>query len=113
MMFAIEEINRDDILLPNITLGYKMLDSCASPTNVLRAALTLVSMSEQNKSSSQCHPPPLSAIVAESGSTQSLVVAGMLGPFRVPVVKQTFKLFITGITKVKMYLNSYKDVVCV
>lgn len=86
MIFAIEEINRDNSLLPNITLGYKILDSCASPSNVLRAALTLVSMSEKNKSSSQCHPPPLSAIVAESGSTQSLVVAGVLGPFRVPMV---------------------------
>lgn len=86
LMFAIEEINRDDSLLPNITLGYKILDSCASPTNVLRAAFTLVSMSEKNQFSSQCHPPPLSAIVAESGSTQSLVVAGMLGPFSVPVV---------------------------
>lgn len=86
MMFAIEEINRDGNLLPNITLGYTILDSCASPTNVLRSALTLVSMSEQNKSSAQCYPSPISAIVAESGSTQSLVVAGALGPFRVPVV---------------------------
>ncbi|XP_060734684.1 extracellular calcium-sensing receptor [Tachysurus vachellii] len=88
MMFAIEEINQDEKLLPNITLGYKILDSCASPINVLRAALTLVSMSEENNSSNstQCHPPPLSAVVAESGSTQSLVVAGTVGPFRVPVV---------------------------
>lgn len=86
MMFAIEEINQDEKLLPNVTLGYKILDSCASPTNVLRAALTLASMSEKNNSSSQCHPPPLSAVVAESGSTQSLVVAGAVGPFRVPVV---------------------------
>ncbi|TSK38408.1 Extracellular calcium-sensing receptor [Bagarius yarrelli] len=86
MMFAIEEINRDEKLLPNVTLGYKILDSCASPTNVLRAALTLASMSEKNNSSLQCNPPPLSAIVAESGSTQSLVVAGAVGPFKVPVV---------------------------
>ncbi|XP_047678765.1 extracellular calcium-sensing receptor-like [Tachysurus fulvidraco] len=86
MMFAIEEINQDEKLLPNVTLGYKILDSCASPINVLQAALTLVSMSEENNSSSQCYPPPLSAVVAESGSTQSLVVAGTVGPFRVPVV---------------------------
>ncbi|XP_076853458.1 extracellular calcium-sensing receptor [Brachyhypopomus gauderio] len=84
MMFAIDEINKDDYLLPNISLGYKILDSCASPTNVLRAAFTLVSGSEENYSS--CHPPPISALIAESGSTQSLAVAETLGPFRVPMV---------------------------
>ncbi|XP_072551907.1 extracellular calcium-sensing receptor-like [Salminus brasiliensis] len=84
MMFAIDEINRDDRLLPNISLGYRILDSCASPSNVLRAALTLVSGSEEKES--QCHPPPITALVAESGSTQSLVVAEALGPFRVPMV---------------------------
>ncbi|XP_049339700.1 extracellular calcium-sensing receptor-like [Astyanax mexicanus] len=84
MMFAIDEINRDDRLLPNISLGYRIVDSCASPTIVLRAALTLVSGSEEK--GSECHPPPITALVAESGSTQSLVVAEALGPFRVPMV---------------------------
>ncbi|KAG9273387.1 extracellular calcium-sensing receptor-like [Astyanax mexicanus] len=84
MMFAIDEINRDDRLLPNISLGYRMLDSCASPTIVLRAALTLVSGSEEK--GSECHPPPITALIAESGSTQSLVVAEALGPFEVPMI---------------------------
>uniref|UniRef100_A0A8B9GUF8 G-protein coupled receptors family 3 profile domain-containing protein n=1 Tax=Astyanax mexicanus TaxID=7994 RepID=A0A8B9GUF8_ASTMX len=48
------------------------------------SALTLVSVSEEK--GSQCHPPPITALIAESGSTQSLVVAGALGPFKVPVV---------------------------
>lgn len=86
MIFAIDEINRDDRLLPNISLGYKILDSCASPDNVLRAAFTLVSQSQEKEPLSECHPPPISALIAESGSTQSLVVAGALGPFRVPMV---------------------------
>ncbi|XP_072551956.1 extracellular calcium-sensing receptor-like [Salminus brasiliensis] len=84
MMFAIDEINRDDRLLPNISLGYRILDSCFSPANALRAALTLVSGSEQKES--QCYPPPITALVAESGSTQSLVLAEALAPFRVPMV---------------------------
>ncbi|XP_053091165.1 extracellular calcium-sensing receptor-like [Pangasianodon hypophthalmus] len=84
MMLAIDEINRDDHLLPNISLGYIIVDSCSSPTNVLRAALTLMSTSEQRFS--QCHPPPILALIAESGSTQSLVVAGAVGPFKIPLV---------------------------
>uniref|UniRef100_A0A3Q3GG25 G-protein coupled receptors family 3 profile domain-containing protein n=1 Tax=Labrus bergylta TaxID=56723 RepID=A0A3Q3GG25_9LABR len=82
MIFAIDEINNDSALLPNISLGYRILDSCASPTNTLRAALTLTSRSEKT---SPC-PPAISALIAESGSTQSLAVAGALGPFQVPIV---------------------------
>ncbi|KAI5606970.1 extracellular calcium-sensing receptor-like, partial [Silurus asotus] len=84
MMLAIDEINQDDRLLPNISLGYIIVDSCSSPTNVLRAALTLMSTSEQKLS--QCHPPPVLGLIAESGSTQSLAVAGAVGPFNIPLV---------------------------
>ncbi|KAM3616846.1 uncharacterized protein V6R79_024473 [Siganus canaliculatus] len=85
MIFAIEEINKDSTLLPNISLGYRILNSCASPTNTLRAAFTLASGPKETELSSLC-PPTVSAIIAESGSTQSLAVAGTLGPFHVPIV---------------------------
>ncbi|XP_041734939.1 extracellular calcium-sensing receptor [Coregonus clupeaformis] len=85
MMFAIDEINKDSSLLPNVSLGYRILDSCASPTNTLRAALTLVSMPEEIEPTAPCLPP-ISALIAESGSSQSLALAGTLGPFRVPMV---------------------------
>ncbi|XP_026149972.1 extracellular calcium-sensing receptor-like [Mastacembelus armatus] len=85
MIFSIEEINKDPALLPNISLGYKILDSCASPTITLRAALTLAGRPEETESTLPC-PPAISALIAESGSSQSLVVAGMLGPFQVPIV---------------------------
>ncbi|XP_035535780.1 extracellular calcium-sensing receptor-like [Morone saxatilis] len=85
MIFAIEEINNDPALLPNISLGYRILNSCASPTNTLRAALTLASRPEEIELTSPC-PPAISALIAESGSSQSLAVAGTLGPFQVPIV---------------------------
>ncbi|XP_039528979.1 extracellular calcium-sensing receptor [Pimephales promelas] len=85
MMFAIDEINQDEGLLPNISLGYKITDSCASPSNVLRASFTLVSVEKEEESTTQCQLP-LTALVAESGSSQSLAVAGTLGPFKVPMV---------------------------
>ncbi|XP_070825787.1 extracellular calcium-sensing receptor-like [Chaetodon trifascialis] len=85
MIFAIEEINKDPALLPNISLGYRILNSCASPTNTLRAALTLASRPEEIELTSSCSPA-MSAVIAESGSSQSLAVAGTLGPFQVPIV---------------------------
>ncbi|CAB1437902.1 unnamed protein product [Pleuronectes platessa] len=85
MIFAIEEINKEPALLPNITLGYRILNSCESPTNTLRAALTLASGAEEMDSTSAC-PPAVSALIAESGSSQSIAVAGTLGPFQVPIV---------------------------
>ncbi|CAG6001841.1 unnamed protein product, partial [Menidia menidia] len=85
MIFAVEEINKDSALLPNISLGYRILNSCASPTNALRAVLTLASRPEEIKQNSPC-PPSISALIAESGSSQSIAVAGALGPFQVPIV---------------------------
>uniref|UniRef100_A0A8C6KBV4 Olfactory receptor C family, n1 n=1 Tax=Nothobranchius furzeri TaxID=105023 RepID=A0A8C6KBV4_NOTFU len=82
MIFAIEEINRDSSLLSNISLGYEILDSCASPTITLRAALTLASRSEGKGWTPPCLPT-ISALIAESGSSQSLAIATTLGPFQV------------------------------
>lgn len=86
MMFAIDEINKDLSILPNISLGYRILNSCASPTNALRAALTLASGPEKRELTSNC-PPAMSALIAESGTSESLAVAETLGPFQVPMVR--------------------------
>lgn len=87
MMFAIDEINNSNTLLPNISLGYQIFDSCASPTRTLQATLTLLGGQKKEEEAPQACYPPLSAVIAESGSSQSIAVAGLLGPFHVPMVK--------------------------
>nr|XP_046244778.1 extracellular calcium-sensing receptor-like [Scatophagus argus] len=91
MIFAIEEINRDGKLLPNITLGYKIYDSCSTPHQALKAAMELMG-SENNsgvegkmQSKINCHGT-VPAVIGDGGSTQSLVVARFLGVFNVPQV---------------------------
>lgn len=88
MMFAVAEINNDPAFLPNISLGYRILNSCSSPTNTLRAALTLASR-PQGLKATVCSPT-ISSVIAEAGSSQSLAVAGTLGPFQVPIVRDQF-----------------------
>uniref|UniRef100_A0A8C5HTX3 Extracellular calcium-sensing receptor-like n=1 Tax=Gouania willdenowi TaxID=441366 RepID=A0A8C5HTX3_GOUWI len=59
MIFAIEEINRDGTLLPNITLGYKIYDSCSTPHHALKAAMELLGNEKGREvagfSGSVCH----------------------------------------------------------
>ncbi|XP_055370249.1 extracellular calcium-sensing receptor-like [Betta splendens] len=85
MIFSIEEVNNDPALLPNISLGYRILSSCSTSRSALQAALALASGLNDVRSISPC-PPAISALIAESGSSESIAVAGTLGPFQLPIV---------------------------
>lgn len=90
MIFAIEEINRNAELLSNITLGYKIYDSCSTPHQSLKAAIDLMgsekdSWSEGETRSQGCEGK-VPAVIGDGGSTQSLVVARFLSVFHVPQV---------------------------
>uniref|UniRef100_A0A8C2WIX1 G-protein coupled receptors family 3 profile domain-containing protein n=1 Tax=Cyclopterus lumpus TaxID=8103 RepID=A0A8C2WIX1_CYCLU len=91
MIFAIEEINRDGKLLPNITLGYRIYDSCSTPHQALKAAMELVGSERssevegETQSKGTCRGT-IPALIGDGGSTQSLVVARFLGVFHVLVI---------------------------
>ncbi|XP_045067477.1 extracellular calcium-sensing receptor-like [Coregonus clupeaformis] len=88
MMFAIEEINRDDNLLPNFTLGYKIYDSCSTPYQALRASMELMGGEGEGEGEGEggsCRGM-VPVVIGDGGSTLSLVVARFLGVFRVPQV---------------------------
>lgn len=93
MIFAIEEINNSSILLPNITLGYRIFDTCNTVSKALEATLSFVA---QNKIDSlnldefcNCtdHIPSTIAVVGAAGSAVSTAVANLLGLFYIPQVR--------------------------
>ncbi|XP_068613888.1 extracellular calcium-sensing receptor-like [Brachionichthys hirsutus] len=91
MIFAIEEINRNGTLLPNITLGYQIHDSCSTPHQALKAAMALMGSKKDSwvdgemQRKGTCHGA-IPAVIGDGGSTQSLVVARILGVLNVPQV---------------------------
>uniref|UniRef100_A0A665UNE6 Extracellular calcium-sensing receptor-like n=1 Tax=Echeneis naucrates TaxID=173247 RepID=A0A665UNE6_ECHNA len=88
MAFAIDEINRNPNLLPNVTLGYSVYDNCLQLGIGFRGALKLASgQEEQVIIHESCEgTPPVLGIVGDSSSTRSIAISAVLGLYRMPMV---------------------------
>ncbi|XP_039609368.1 extracellular calcium-sensing receptor-like [Polypterus senegalus] len=87
MVFAVNEINRDPNLLPNITLGYRLYDNCMRLPVALRAAATLTCGMDERILDYHCSGvPPVLAIVGDPISTHSIAISRILSLFHIPMV---------------------------
>uniref|UniRef100_A0A7N9AS53 Extracellular calcium-sensing receptor-like n=1 Tax=Mastacembelus armatus TaxID=205130 RepID=A0A7N9AS53_9TELE len=89
MIFAIEEINNSTDLLPGISLGYRIYDTCGSVARSVRAALALANGNEAVSvpSEEQCTKPgQVQAIIGETSSSPCMAIATVIGPFYIPMI---------------------------
>uniref|UniRef100_A0A8C7QMJ1 G-protein coupled receptors family 3 profile domain-containing protein n=1 Tax=Oncorhynchus mykiss TaxID=8022 RepID=A0A8C7QMJ1_ONCMY len=88
MLFAIEEINNSTSLLPGVSLGYKIYDSCGSIARGVRVALALANGNQETSTEgSGCsRPAQVQAIMGEDSSSPSMATATVLGPFHIPMI---------------------------
>ncbi|CAK6963507.1 putative extracellular calcium-sensing receptor-like [Scomber scombrus] len=89
MVFAIQEINNSTELLPGIRLGYQIHDSCASVPVAVHVAFQLSNGQDPvfNITATDCSQSGVvMAIVGESGSTPSISMSHITGPFNIPQV---------------------------
>ena len=88
MAFAIDEINRNSNLLPNVTLGYSLYDNCVKLGIAFRAVLSAVSGQEEQiiLDETCAGTPPVIGIVGDAFSTHSIAISSVLGLYRVPMV---------------------------
>uniref|UniRef100_A0A8D3CAY0 G-protein coupled receptors family 3 profile domain-containing protein n=1 Tax=Scophthalmus maximus TaxID=52904 RepID=A0A8D3CAY0_SCOMX len=88
MAFAVDEINRNSNLLPNVTLGYSLYDNCLQLGIGFRGALSLASGQEDQVTLDDAcvGTPPVLGIVGDSSSTRSIAISTVLGLYRVPMV---------------------------
>ncbi|XP_045928767.1 extracellular calcium-sensing receptor-like [Micropterus dolomieu] len=88
MAFAIDEINNNSNLLPNVTLGYSLYDNCGALVIGFSGALSLASgREEQFLLQQNClGTPPVLGIVGDSYSTFSIATSNVLGLYKMPIV---------------------------
>ncbi|KAG7497439.1 extracellular calcium-sensing receptor-like [Solea senegalensis] len=88
MAFAIDEINRNSNLLPNVTLGYSLYDNCIQLGIGFRAALSLASGQEEEVTLEEncLGSTPVLGIVGDSSSRRSIAISTVLDLYRVPLV---------------------------
>ncbi|KAM4742041.1 extracellular calcium-sensing receptor-like [Anableps anableps] len=88
IIFAIEEINNSTELLPGIKLGYKIYDSCASVRAAMHVAFQLSNGDDPMfQTGHNCSQLGLvMGVIGDSGSTQSISMSRIFGPFNIPLV---------------------------
>ncbi|XP_044132780.1 extracellular calcium-sensing receptor-like [Bufo gargarizans] len=86
MVYAIEEINGNDLLLPNVTLGFQLFDNCV---HISRALLeTFIALTGEDKAipNYQCQKKVPLAIIGDPLSLFSMAMAAILGVYGYPQV---------------------------
>nr|XP_023667109.1 metabotropic glutamate receptor 7-like [Paramormyrops kingsleyae]XP_023667110.1 metabotropic glutamate receptor 7-like [Paramormyrops kingsleyae] len=96
MMYALDQINSDDDLLPNITLGARVLDTCSRDTYALEQSLTFVqALIQKDTSDVRCtngeppvfvKPEKVVGVIGASASSVSIMVANILRLFQIPQI---------------------------
>ncbi|XP_017163664.1 extracellular calcium-sensing receptor-like [Poecilia reticulata] len=88
MLFAIEEINNSSDLLPGVTLGYKMYDTCGSIARSVRVALSLLNGNDIEALPAEActRPAQVQVIMGETSSSPTAAIATAIGPFHIPMI---------------------------
>ncbi|XP_042631791.1 extracellular calcium-sensing receptor-like [Cyprinus carpio] len=89
MIFAIEEINRSEMLLPNVSIGYQIYDTCSSRMSSMSATMGLMNGPEFAAGETCNGQSSIHAIIGETESSATVILSRTTGPFKIPVISHT------------------------
>ncbi|XP_053556333.1 vomeronasal type-2 receptor 26-like [Bombina bombina] len=85
--FAIETINKDPSILPNITLGYHIFDSCASVNKATLSLMQILTGSRYAVPNYSCRwQGRLAGVIGDLSSETTLQIAHILGVYGYPQI---------------------------
>ncbi|XP_050991089.1 extracellular calcium-sensing receptor-like [Labeo rohita] len=89
MIFATEEINRSEHLLPNVSIGYRIYDTCGSRVSTISATMALMN-GDVIAAGDRCNGQfPIHAIIGETESLATVILSRTTGPFKIPVISHS------------------------
>ncbi|XP_078415310.1 taste receptor type 1 member 3-like [Cetorhinus maximus] len=90
MKFAIEEINNSSTLLPGVTLGYNIQDTCLKSTVAMQSAISFLTPKNGNRFEMKCdytdHSTRVLAVLGPSTSELSRVIAQLFNFLLIPQI---------------------------
>ena len=120
MLYTIEQINKDRKLLPNVTLGFAVYDSCNNADLGLQATLDIIQEPKVIPSASRiqlsynkpmeavkcfCNKtkPPIVAVVGDAASSSSITIASVLGANGVKMPQISYSSTSTALSNKNYY----------
>lgn len=89
MVFAIDEINRNASMLPNVDLGFYIVDDCENELTALGRSLHFIQGTGPctgSAADNTFEPLEVAAVIGAESSSRTNLIAGLLNTYDVPIL---------------------------
>ncbi|XP_041364237.1 metabotropic glutamate receptor 3-like [Gigantopelta aegis] len=86
MAFTVNEINRRQDILPNVKLGFVIMDDCSKDTTALIRSLHFIQKEQRTSDVDHLRSIQVTAVIGSESSKSTVQIADLLSLFKVPIL---------------------------